>query len=300
MALVGAFLLIGAGPAAAAPELRLSPDSGPPGTRFTITGTGFAPALVEIRWESRSGPLLATTAGPDFTVDAEVPDAPPNSHSVVAVITDGGSVSTSSTSFQVTGSEPVETPATTPTTVAEAPVDTTPPSRGATEPEPSGSDSRSALGGGSGAVRTDAVGGGVDGGMAETTNGGEAGGDGGGSRAAGAAGSTAGAEGAATTTTAAAGAPAGAPVEGSAPLPPGVADVGAPGSPAGDRTGAPRQGGGEASGSALPSRPTSQSSGAVRNPLLLVVGLALVFAAGVVLAVRNRHRAVAPPIDPGT
>ncbi|MDQ4070216.1 MAG: hypothetical protein M3203_12215, partial [Actinomycetota bacterium] len=59
-------------------------------------------------------------------------------------------------------------------------------------------------------------------------------------------------------------------------------------------SGAPRPGGGQGSGSEVAGRSTSQSAGAVRNPILLMIGLGLVFAAGAVLAVRNRHRAGPP------
>jgi LPXTG-motif cell wall-anchored protein len=46
----------------------------------------------------------------------------------------------------------------------------------------------------------------------------------------------------------------------------------------------------EAAGAALRETATSQSSGAIQSPALLIVGLALVFGGGVVLAVRNRAR----------
>ena len=44
--------------------------------------------------------------------------------------------------------------------------------------------------------------------------------------------------------------------------------------------------------------PTPASDGA-GDPLLLVAGLGMVFAAGVILAVRNRQRTGTPPTGPG-
>jgi len=49
-------------------------------------------------------------------------------------------------------------------------------------------------------------------------------------------------------------------------------------------------GDGGAAAAVIPGR-TTQSAGAVSNPALLFLGLALVFGGGVFLAVRNRHRA---------
>ena len=305
LAVIAVFVCSGVGPAAAAPELRLSPASGPPGSTFLVTGTGFAPAEVVIRWGDEAGPELGRAVGPDFTVEVTVPpDAPSNSHPVMGVVTDGGSVSTSSASFQVTSSEPAEPPPTTSTTVADLPVDSTPATTATTAPA---SSAPSAAGGG--LSRTDSVGGGVDGGaMADTTNGGgEAGSDTTGGRGSGAGASpgvaatgATGATGAATTTNVP-GADAGGPA-GAAPPPPGAAGAAGAGPPAvsgDDRAGASRPGAGDASGSALAPRPTCQSAGVVRNPLLLFVGLGLVFAAGVILAVRNHQRTALPPEQPG-
>ena len=115
--------------AGASMQLTTSPSSGPPGTTFTVTGSGFAAAEVEIRWDTQAGPLLNTATGPDFSVAASVPDdARPNSHPVVAVVRNGNSVSTSTTAFQVTPSAVEDTTTTTPpaTTTVTAPATTTP------------------------------------------------------------------------------------------------------------------------------------------------------------------------------
>lgn len=275
LGVVSALVLLSGAPAWAAPELRLEPATGQPGDSFTVTGTGFEPGPVDIHWDSESGPLLTTTVGPEFTVTVVVPsDAEPNSHPVVAVVRNGSSLSTSTASFQVGPvaepdgpQEPEDQHEPTTTTVAESPPVTDPPpaGRGAS----TGGASRNALG----------VTGGVDGDVAGTTNGGTAG-----EPASGADAATTGvpAEGAvaepgSTTTTAP---PAGGPPESSpGSLPP----SGAPGPPLGGD-------GDEAEGAALVPQSTSQSSRTVQSPLLLVLGLGLVFGGGVVLAVRNRHR----------
>ena len=274
--------VLGAGPAGAATELTLSPASGPPGTEFVVTGTGFAALPVEIRWGGLNGPVIATAMGPAFSVRAVVPDSPPNSHPVMAVVTEGNSVSTSSASFQVTTGEapaPVETTTTTEvttTTTAPAPATTSPAARipgGETGGSPIQSGApRGGLSGG--------VDGGVDGGMADTTNGG--GTTGAATTGAGGAGSAA----ASTPTTVVA--PEATVPTVTVPL------AGVPGpAPAGQEpsTAPVRPGDGVVADAALGPRPTSQSAGAVSNPALLFLGLSLVFGGGVFLAVRNRYRA---------
>ena len=286
--MIAALVLGVAGRASAAPELRLSPASGPPGAEFTISGTGFEAAAVELRWGSQSGPPLAEATGPDFSVTAVVPaDAPSNSHPVVAVVRDGNTVSTSNASFQVTpGAEPVE-PVEPPNTTTTVPVDeptTTVPAFDIPLP----TSDRSVAGPGG---RTSGVDGGLDPLMADTLGGTTNGGTPGASSAG--AGTGAGATASSTpspvptadgSTTTTVGAPAGAGAgadtnAGSAPRLPGRADAEAPG--------AGRDG---PTGTALGRTSTSQSSGAVESPLMLVIGLGMVFAGGVVLAVRNRDR----------
>jgi hypothetical protein len=140
MAVLAATVVAAAGgePAAAATQVSLSPAAGVPGSAFTVTGSGFAPVDVEIRWDSQSGPLLVIATGPAFSVPAVVPDdAIPNSHPVMAVVRTGNLVSTSSSSFQVTAGAPettttqatTTTPATVPRT--SAPATTSPPTTSA-------------------------------------------------------------------------------------------------------------------------------------------------------------------------
>ena len=281
MALVVAVGLLGVRPAGAATELRLSPASGPPGTEFIITGTGFAPGLVELRWGSQTGPIIATATGPDFSVAATVPDSPPNSHPVVAVVTDGNTVSTSSASFQVTTGEApapvVEETTTTSTTVAPAttvPQTTAPPAASPSAFDPPTVGRGGADGG---------VGGGVDGGIGGTTTGA------GPSTAGGATGAPATGAGspATPTTTAVAAGDATIPT---VTLVPGGAPGAAPPGGQGASTAPLLPGDGVAAPVLVPGR-TSQSAGAVNNPALLFLGLGLVFGGGVFLAVRNRQRA---------
>lgn len=270
--------LLGTGPAAAAPQLTVSPASGPPGTEFVVTGSGFAALPVEIRWGGLTGPVIATALGPAFSVTAVAPESQPNSVPVTAVVTDGSSVSTSSASFQVTNggapapAEPTTTTevTTTTTTVAAPPAASIP--GGETARSPVSSPARGGLSGG--------VDGGVDGGMAETTNGAGATG-----AAATPGAGSAGAAAPSTATTVAA--PEATIPTVTVPLAgvPGPAPTGQEASTAplvaGDGVAAPAR---------VPAR-TSQSAGAVSNPTLLFLGLSLMFGGGVFLAVRNRDRA---------
>ena len=47
-------------------SLILNPTKGPAGSQVMASGNGFPADTVEIRWGSRTGPLLATTQGPAF------------------------------------------------------------------------------------------------------------------------------------------------------------------------------------------------------------------------------------------
>jgi hypothetical protein len=264
--------LLGVGPAAAV-TLTVSPASGPPGTEIVVTGTGFAALPVEIRWGGLSGPVIATATGPDFSVTATVPDSQPNSVPVLAVVTNGNSVSTSSASFQVTSGDAPAAPAetSTTTTVAEPPT-TTP-----TASVPGGEVGQSPIRGGP--ARDSGLGGGVDGGVdaapaAGTTNGAGA------TASPSAGSSSATVTSAPTTVPSVAAAEVTTPTVTVAPVLPTVQSAAAvPLAP----------GEGVAAGVVDPAR-TSQSAGAISNPALLFVGLGLVFGGGVFLAVRNRQR----------
>jgi hypothetical protein len=281
-------LLVTGGPASAAPELRLEPASGQPGDPFTVTGSGFEPGVVELHWGSESGPHLGTAIGPDFTLDAAVPgDAVPNSHPVVAVVREGSSVSTSNASFQVLpGARTVEPEEPQEPEEAEAPEPTTTTTAAGRSTFDPGLGGSAVDGSGGGRAATGGLsrnslgaGGGVEGdsaGAGSTTNGAQP-----------AAGSAAPAPGvpagdAATTTTAAV--PASGVTDAAQSPSPSDAPSAARSPRASEDTG----------GEALAPSSTSQSSNAVRSPVLLVVGLGLVFGGGIVLAVRNRQRSGTP------
>lgn len=75
------------------PSATVAPSSGPAGSRITVSGTGFDPGPVDIRWGGASGPVIGAGEGPDFTVEVTVPDEPAGTRSVVAVPRDGGEAS---------------------------------------------------------------------------------------------------------------------------------------------------------------------------------------------------------------
>ena len=69
------------------------PDYGSAGSVATITGAGFYQGAVSVHWGDRWGPVLATAAGPDFTVDVTIPaDAVADVH-VIQVLGNGTSAS---------------------------------------------------------------------------------------------------------------------------------------------------------------------------------------------------------------
>lgn len=63
----------------------LQPHWGPPGTKVLVEGREFRQKQVEVRWNSASGPLLATGQGPSFSAEFRVPDRPPGDYTVVAL-----------------------------------------------------------------------------------------------------------------------------------------------------------------------------------------------------------------------
>lgn len=80
MKAVGVFALV-AGPTAVAgaawagtpPSTSISPKAGAAGTEVTVSGSNYGPGPIEIRWNGVSGPVLATTQGPDFSQVVNVP-----------------------------------------------------------------------------------------------------------------------------------------------------------------------------------------------------------------------------------
>jgi hypothetical protein len=247
--------LLGAGPASAAPQLQLSPASGPAGTTVTVAAAGFAAGDVELRWGTQSGPLLATAVGPDFTVPVVVPDAGPDTYPLVAVARSANGVSTSSASFQVT---PGQAPA--PTTVTPAP-------RGRSTVEAP--------------ARGDGVAGGLDPGMADTT-------DGAGQAPAGAGPATA-----VTTTAVAPTVAAGA----SPTTTQAVAVAAAASTPSSAVTGDAPSGspdaGAAAGGRALGATSAGAEAGGVRWPGLALIAAGAALGGAALVSVRNRRRPAA-------
>lgn len=55
------------------------------GNRVTVDGFRFASGPVEVRWTALDGPLLASTNGPSFTVEVDIPRVEPGMYSIVAL-----------------------------------------------------------------------------------------------------------------------------------------------------------------------------------------------------------------------
>lgn len=94
----------GATPLARPPmSLETSPHAGPAGTQVTITVAGFEGGPVEVRWDDRDGPVLATADGPDFTVEVTVPtDASPGRHTFFLRATAPDATRVAGIGFEVT------------------------------------------------------------------------------------------------------------------------------------------------------------------------------------------------------
>ncbi|HUP70740.1 MAG TPA: hypothetical protein VM142_13130 [Acidimicrobiales bacterium] len=88
----------------ASAELSATPDAGAAGSRTTVTGFRFETSSpVEIRWATRSGPVLATTNGPSFSIEVTIPSsAAVGDYVIVGMNTDGSFAP--ATPFQVTSS----------------------------------------------------------------------------------------------------------------------------------------------------------------------------------------------------
>lgn len=88
--------------------IQLSPRWGEPGSTVVVDGRSFVDGgPVSIRWDSPSGPQLATATGPSFSTAVTVPDVDAGVYYVVAVgyETDGETVAgQTSAAFEVTGS----------------------------------------------------------------------------------------------------------------------------------------------------------------------------------------------------
>lgn len=91
---------------ACTPQARvsgMSPDSGTPGSKTTLSAENFTPGPVEIRWNSIDGRELGTAAGPNFSVTVTIPNVAPDFYTIVAVQRNGTSiVGKASARFEVT------------------------------------------------------------------------------------------------------------------------------------------------------------------------------------------------------
>lgn len=66
-------------------SITISPRSGAPGSGVTVNGQDFTPGSVEIRWNSRTGPVLGYTTGASFSTRVTIPaDASPRTHVIIA------------------------------------------------------------------------------------------------------------------------------------------------------------------------------------------------------------------------
>lgn len=72
LALVGAASSAWACTAASA-HTSISPTVGQPGQSVTVSGTNYAAAPVEVRWNGAEGAVLGTAMGPNFVVEVTVP-----------------------------------------------------------------------------------------------------------------------------------------------------------------------------------------------------------------------------------
>lgn len=88
----------------ASAELSASPTAGAAGSQTTVTGYRFDTTTpVEIRWATRGGPVLATTTGPNFSVEVTVPANAAVGDYVIVGMNTGGSFAPA-TPFRVTSS----------------------------------------------------------------------------------------------------------------------------------------------------------------------------------------------------
>jgi len=135
VAAVGVFLAGASWACNPMPLITIAPQaSGPPGTKVAVDGLAVG-ANAEIRWNGLKGPLLATAAGPTFSVPITIPDAPVGLYVVVVLDrgANGAVGNTGRAEFLVTG--PGGAPAPTPrsgATVTVAPGGTSKPTASGT------------------------------------------------------------------------------------------------------------------------------------------------------------------------
>lgn len=84
-------------------SVAVDPGRGSAGEPTTFRGSGFPDRPVELRWDSASGPLLATATGPSFSVSVTVPRVAPGIYTILAVPRTDGTPYAARVAFTVTG-----------------------------------------------------------------------------------------------------------------------------------------------------------------------------------------------------
>lgn len=104
-------LVAGAAPAFAEPTVGLLPPGGAPGTSVILSGRGFDPGRIEVRWDGSDGIHLATAEGPDFVTRVVIPPTSPGPHTLVVFTRDSDGVirSFASKNVEVEETPPGET-----------------------------------------------------------------------------------------------------------------------------------------------------------------------------------------------
>jgi hypothetical protein len=92
-------------------EIVVSPSQGRSGDAATVTGTSFRDGPVSLHWDSPSGPVVGTGAGPSFSTGITIPESNSGGHYVVAIQEGGG---TATASYSVLADPPAPAPVTQP------------------------------------------------------------------------------------------------------------------------------------------------------------------------------------------
>ncbi len=104
------FLLASSTSWACVPQARLvflePRSSGPSGSEITVSGVGFDPTDIEIRWNTSDGERLASATGPDFSAQVTIPTVEPGLYGVIVLsrLSDGRLGNAGRAAFQVTES----------------------------------------------------------------------------------------------------------------------------------------------------------------------------------------------------
>ena len=86
--------------------VKVSPTSAPSGSTVTVTASGFPRETpIDVRWNGRNGPRLATATGPAFTAEVRVPNVAAGAYVISAAVTDSHAAhSEARAPFKVIGS----------------------------------------------------------------------------------------------------------------------------------------------------------------------------------------------------